>query len=206
MKFKIIFIIILTALSTLKVNSQTLANTKWFVTDGSTFNNYIIFKTDTVMVGPNVDNTVPISSFTESANNFTITDFTGSCLSKGTYTFVVVSDTLHFTLVSDLCVDRSQVFVSSTYHWTRKYTVGIADKDYTDLKIYPNPFTDKLYLNIDTYKPTEITLYDITSKKLLQETFTRSTSLNTEKLAVGIYIYELRNEKGIIRKGKIIKE
>jgi len=204
MKHKIILISILIAFGSLKVYTQTLAHTTWFVTNGSTLNVYIIFKTDTVMSGTSIGNATPLSSFTESLNNFTVTDFTGNCLSTGTYTFDILADTLNFTLVTDLCSNRTQVL--TTYHWTRVYTVGIAENSIADLRIYPNPIADILFINIDTHEPSTVTLYDIASRKLLQETFTGNATLNTEQLADGVYIYEVLNEKGIVRKGKVIKQ
>jgi hypothetical protein len=72
--------------------------------------------------------------------------------------------------------------------------------------IYPNPFSDKLTVTSKTNQPFEITLFDITSRKLLQQQFTNSTSINTSHLSKGIYIYELRTKNGVIKKGKVVKE
>ena len=116
----------------------------------------------------------------------------------------IIADTLYFTLVTDLCSNRTQVL--TTYHWTRVYTVGIAENSLADLRIYPNPIADILFINIDTHEPSTVTLYDIASQKLLQETFTGNATLNTEQLADGVYIYEVLNKKGIVRKGKVIKQ
>lgn len=74
-----------------------------------------------------------------------------------------------------------------------------------NINVFPNPITDKLTINIDYNEPTEISLYDITSRKLLQQTFTNSTTVNTEQLAKGIYLYEVRNKNGVIKNGKVIK-
>ena len=76
----------------------------------------------------------------------------------------------------------------------------------TIINIFPNPVTDKLIINIDNYEPTEIILYDLSSRKLLQQTFTNSTTLNTEQLAKGMYLYTVRNKNGIIKNGKVIKQ
>jgi hypothetical protein len=45
----------------------------------------------------------------------------------------------------------------------------------------------------------------------LEQSFTKSTSINTEQLAKGIYLYEVRNNPdsyrdGVIKKGKVVKE
>lgn len=72
--------------------------------------------------------------------------------------------------------------------------------------LFPNPVTDKLNVQINNNEQTEIILYDLSSKKLLQQTFTNTTTINTEQLAKGIYLYTLRNRNGIIKNGKVIKQ
>jgi hypothetical protein len=74
------------------------------------------------------------------------------------------------------------------------------------LNIYPNPLFDKLNVTLNNNEPSEIILYDIASRKLLQRKFINSVSLNTEQLAKGIYLYEVRNKNGVIKKGKVVKE
>jgi hypothetical protein len=76
----------------------------------------------------------------------------------------------------------------------------------TEANIFPNPVIDKLNITNRTNEVSEIILYDIASRKLLQEKFTNSTSINSEQLAEGIYLYEVRNKNGVIKKGKIVKD
>jgi uncharacterized protein YpmB len=72
--------------------------------------------------------------------------------------------------------------------------------------IYPNPMQDKLNIETLNNGVSEIILYDIASRKILQQKFTNSVTLNTEQLAKGIYIYEVRNKNGMIKKGKVVKD
>ncbi len=74
------------------------------------------------------------------------------------------------------------------------------------IDIYPNPFTDKILLEVNSHELTEIALYDLTSRKIIHENFINSISLNTSQLAKGVYIYEVRNKNGVVRKGKVVKE
>jgi hypothetical protein len=86
-------------------------------------------------------------------------------------------------------------------------TVGIMENiNSTYISISPNPFSDKLTIASKTNQPLEITLFDITSRKLLQQQFTNAISLNTSQLSKGIYIYELRTKNGVIKKGKVVKD
>ena len=85
--------------------------------------------------------------------------------------------------------------------------VGIDEvKDEEMFEIFPNPITSTLTIQTNNNEPSEIILYDLSSRRLLQQTFTTTTTLNTEALAKGMYIYKVRNKKGISKTGKVIKE
>ncbi|MEO8151352.1 MAG: T9SS type A sorting domain-containing protein [Bacteroidia bacterium] len=83
---------------------------------------------------------------------------------------------------------------------------GISEIQNNAIKVFPNPFTDNFTISLNKKEPVELTLYDIPSRKLLQQKFTTSTTINTSQLARGIYIYEVRNDKGVVKQGKVVKE
>src|SRR5437016_1226209 len=56
--------------------------------------------------------------------------------------------------------------------------------------LFPYPFDDKLTLASMGNEECEITLFDVTSRKLLHHSFVNSVSLNTAPLAKGVYLYE----------------
>lgn len=72
--------------------------------------------------------------------------------------------------------------------------------------LFPNPFTDKINITVKRNELVEVSLYDVTSRKIVNQSFTNSTSINTEQLSKGIYIYEVRNKNGVIKKGKVVKD
>jgi type IX secretion system substrate protein len=71
--------------------------------------------------------------------------------------------------------------------------------------VSPNPFTNELTVTTNSNELSQIILYDIASQKLLQQKFTNSISINTAQLSKGIYMYEVRNKNGVIKKGKVVK-
>lgn len=83
---------------------------------------------------------------------------------------------------------------------------GISSPAQETIKIYPNPFSTQLTFQISTNQQTTISVYNFLGQQVIQQTFTGSTAINTEQLANGIYFYELRNGKGIIKTGKIVKQ
>ena len=84
--------------------------------------------------------------------------------------------------------------------------VNTANFNSSVINVYPNPMADKLNVKINNNEPSEINIYDISSRKILQQTFTNTITLNTEQLAKGVYLYEVRSRKGIIKNGKVIKQ
>lgn len=90
---------------------------------------------------------------------------------------------------------------------TANNTTGIKSIDLiAPTSVFPNPFTNKLNIITENNNPSEINIYDITSRKIITQNFINSTSINTDYLAKGIYIYELRNNEGLIKRGKMVKE
>jgi hypothetical protein len=86
--------------------------------------------------------------------------------------------------------------------------VSVPEQSQTKNKITisPNPMTDELNVEVNNKEFSEFILYDIASRKLLQQKFTNSVTLNTEQLAKGIYIYEVQSKNGSYKKGKIVKD
>lgn len=72
--------------------------------------------------------------------------------------------------------------------------------------LFPNPFSDKLNFTYNNNKLSEIIIYDIASRKLLQQKFTNSITLSTEQLARGIYFYEVQCGSSLCKKGKLVKD
>ncbi len=72
--------------------------------------------------------------------------------------------------------------------------------------LYPNPFSNELLVKSNDFEQKKVILFDVTSRKLIQQNFTNSVSLNTEYLSPGIYFYEVRNKNGLIKNGKVVKD
>lgn len=81
-----------------------------------------------------------------------------------------------------------------------------SDNSDNDILIYPNPFSNQITFSLTDIAQTTVTLYNFLGKQMQQETFTNSLSINAEQLADGIYLYTLRNSKGILKTGKILKQ
>jgi hypothetical protein len=84
-------------------------------------------------------------------------------------------------------------------------TEVIGPAEVTKINFYPNPFSTQLTFAISGNEEATIIIYDIFSRLILQKTLINSTTINTEEFEEGIYFYELKNSKGVIKAGKIIR-
>ncbi len=70
--------------------------------------------------------------------------------------------------------------------------------------VYPNPVSNELTVKTSTNESSQIIIYDMLSCKLFEKMFTNTVTLNTETLSKGVYMYEVKNKKGVV-KGKVVK-
>ncbi len=162
------------------------------------------------LVADNFSHIYSNSIITDSIN---WTRIAGSFIADSAYSYLLVgnffdnahTNTIHcpsnplaYYFVDAICVSTDSLYCLTTE--------SINEEPLIDYSIYPNPFTDKLNFQTHNYEQLEIIIYDITSRKLLQQTFTNTTTLNTEQLAKGMYLYTVRNKNGIIKNGKVIKQ
>lgn len=72
--------------------------------------------------------------------------------------------------------------------------------------VRPNPFSTQLTFSLADNEQTTVSLYNFLGQQVFQQSFTNSTTINTEQLTDGIYFYELRNDKGTLKTGKVVKQ
>jgi len=78
----------------------------------------------------------------------------------------------------------------------------------TKFKMYPNPVTNVVNItNSERLQVQQISVYDVTSKQLLTQSFNNETNiqLNVENLASGTYMLHLKTNEGIAVK-KLVKK
>jgi len=113
--------------------------------------------------------------------------------------FILGSDTLIPSSINE------NVFVGKLCFTGDPVNVGELKKD-MGVVVYPNPFENKLTVAASGGRgEMEITLFDVTSRKLLNRSFINSATINTEQLARGVYFYEIKNKNGVSARGKVIK-
>lgn len=174
-------------------------------------------KYDSISPSPICSNCAQV--FTDSIITDTLnwTHIKGSFIADSSYSFIYIgrfnlnslTDSLQlagttcyaYYFIDDVCVSTDSAY---TYNYT--YT-GIENLEQDNsIKCFPNPFFTQLTFSLADYEQTTILLYNFLGQQVLQQTFTNSTTINTEQLADGIYFYELRNSKGTLKTGKVVKQ
>jgi hypothetical protein len=84
--------------------------------------------------------------------------------------------------------------------------ISVNTNNQLTLTVIPNPFSESINISINNYERSEIMIYNNDAKEVLHKNFIYAISVNTKSLAKGIYLYEVRNKNGVIKKGKVIKD
>jgi hypothetical protein len=168
-------------------------------------------------------NQIPVNNVAPLHYDTIVTDtanwklITGSIIADSAYTYIAIGNFFDNAHTDTLEVGNNFVLPVWAYYYIDDVSVtadltGIAiNNPDSQTDLFPNPFSDKLNISIKSNKPVEVLFYDITSRKIFNQSFTNSISLNTEQLSKGIYFYEVRNKNGPdsyrqIKKGKVVKE
>ena len=145
------------------------------------------------------------------------TKISGSFVADSAYSYIMIGNFYNNTITNHIQIGGgggggfSYYYIDdvcvSTDSLTCNSTVGINEvKNNDELVLFPNPFSDKINITAKLTEQLEVSLYDVTSRKIFSQSFINSTTINTEQLAKGIYIYEVKNKSGVIRKGKVVRE
>ena len=95
--------------------------------------------------------------------------------------------------------------VTTLYNEPNPTTVGLTNIEFekNTISIYPNPTTDKIYLNSDL-KINTVEVYDVMNKLVVKQT--NFNMIDLKQCAAGIYFLKTYAEQGLIITKKIIKE
>ncbi|OFY85301.1 MAG: hypothetical protein A3F72_19155 [Bacteroidetes bacterium RIFCSPLOWO2_12_FULL_35_15] len=75
------------------------------------------------------------------------------------------------------------------------------------IEIYPNPATDKLFINISKIGPYNVAIYDITGKIVKSQTVSQNEIIDLSTIESGLYFVKISDGKNVILKvSKLVKE
>ena len=72
-----------------------------------------------------------------------------------------------------------------------------------NILLYPNPTSDKLYITNIT-EPLRFSLYDMSGKLMFSKFINYQIEIDLSHLPKGVYLSQLEDEKGSVKKGKLV--
>ncbi len=126
-----------------------------------------------------------------------------------TYTIESISPvTIHLNFISDTITYTYNISPGmgpylTCANATDVQSIYTSDKN---ISVFPNPFENSLKILVEDNLKSNVIIYDLASKIILEQEFVNSVSLNMERLARGLYLYEVRNSSGWFRTGKVVKD
>ncbi|MBX2985166.1 MAG: T9SS type A sorting domain-containing protein [Bacteroidia bacterium] len=86
------------------------------------------------------------------------------------------------------------------------FRVGVKGVERLDFKVYPNPFTDELIIELKEDKKPEIIIFNSLGQEILKTTLTNTIErIHTAKWKQGVYFMEVTQQNGIKQIIKLIK-
>ena len=124
--------------------------------------------------------------------------------------FTTASSSIDYTIgeVVIATYSSASIVVTQGFHQTNLNVLGLEDfnNDYS-MKVFPNPTSDVLKLDIVNFQNLKFSLYDIEGREILEHLITdKLTDISMEQLGKGVYILSIlsdTNQK--IKTYKIIK-
>lgn len=88
-----------------------------------------------------------------------------------------------------------------------KTVISIDDWPYAPLEVRPNPFTESTEILLPIYDRWDVTVVDVQGKMVLEESFTGTFHrLSRDRLAAGIYVLEVGNDRYRQRVKLVVRE
>jgi hypothetical protein len=85
--------------------------------------------------------------------------------------------------------------------------LGLADGSFeTEIAPFPNPFLNSLTFKLNNNDLSELRIFDITGREIIEKEFTNELTLETFDVNPGLYFYTITSESRIVKKGKILKK
>lgn len=200
--------------SLLLSNLNTNGNAFFDIATDSVGNFYILFASNEIIVMYNSLGTA-IDTFNTSGINLSNGGAGFAILGNKLYAIslsdlyegVISGDTINFNWIKNIGMAAADIAAcpNAGKPLTTNNIVSNSNIDASNAIFFPNPFNEKLKIKVSKFEPIEFVLQDLTGRQMIYQTFSNFISINTEHIANGIYLYELRAKNTIFEKGKLIK-
>ena len=124
-----------------------------------------------------------------------------------TYDLGIIPSTIGDNLIMlEFVCENKNTYSTYIYKVYGVFTYGLTSKqsfEVLSFKIYPNPAKDFLVVETDN-NLSNIKLIDVMGKILLNQSFTKTTRIETKSFKDGVYFLKIENGKNVVIKKIII--
>lgn len=177
---------------------------------GALFSTTPIFRNDQYRFAQTPQVLNQSSNFITNKNGWTLISL--SFVADSAYQFITIGNFFVDTNTAVVSVvgghqNRSYFYIDDV-SLTVSTSTGLNDQNISEsIDLYPNPFNNTLQITGNFQETIEVTLYDIYSRKVLQSNFGSALkSINTSHLVKGTYYYTIRNQKGGLKSGILVRQ
>lgn len=108
-----------------------------------------------------------------------------------------VGQNIYFTFCHFDCTDMYRFFLDSIQVFNT-VTVGVDKHDFMNLTVYPNPASDKVYVNGE-FENARVSLFSTDGRQVyVAENASKQTFINVSNFERGMYLLRLETSKGIV--------
>ncbi len=110
-----------------------------------------------------------------------------------------IGQNIYLTFCHYDCTDMYRFYLDSV-QIVNTPTVNIADRDQSNVSIYPNPATDKIKVT-GAYESAQVQLFTADGRLVYKSAKeTKQSNINVSRLENGVYILKINSQKGVITK------
>jgi len=81
----------------------------------------------------------------------------------------------------------------------QKFVLGVEEDTYLKGRIYPNPTSERLFINSTMAGDLRFSVYDLLGKKLIQGVMTTNRSIDVSELNQGMYLLKIEDISGVYK-------
>jgi len=183
-------------------NSENFTNNDYLVVGND------LYSGDSVQLSANFTNNGLVSVAAGLYSNQTVTGTGDFCVGVYTANSGTITGTLDICDLTGGVFDINVGTVAGTVTFcSSSCAVGVEEEVVKqEIKVYPNPFENRLVVNVEGYENAKFSLQNLLGQKLHSQIINGKTEIQVNDLESGVYFYTVTVDNKIISSGKLLKE
>lgn len=197
---------------TINNSTQIMVDNDFMTSENVTNSDYIVigndlYTGDSVQLTANFTNNGLVSVGAGMYSNQTVDGNGDFCVAGTTANSGTINGTLDICDLTGGSIDLNVGTIASTVTYcTNSCAVGVHEEENQEVKIYPNPFENRLIVNVEGYENVKFSLQNILGQKLISQNISGKTEIPVADFESGVYFYTVIADNKIVSSGKLLKE